>query len=67
VIAFGKKEAGFYTKSGELPIDYLPKTGNPKAAVWSRFIALELVLADILQMSKVRAEYAIKGDRGNAK
>jgi hypothetical protein len=44
VIAFGKKKAGFYTKSGESPADYVPKPGDPKAAAWSRFIALELVL-----------------------
>jgi hypothetical protein len=67
VIAFGKKEAGFYTKSGESPADYVPKPGDPKAAAWSRFLALELVLADILQMSKVRAEYGIRSGRGKAK
>src|SRR5262249_1614977 len=67
VIAFGKKETGFYTKSGESSADYVPKPGDPKAAAWSRFIALELVVADILQMSKVRAEYGIKGGRGKAK
>jgi hypothetical protein len=49
VIAFGKKEAAFYTKSGESRGDYVPKPGDPKAAAWSRFIALELVLADMLQ------------------
>jgi hypothetical protein len=32
VIAFGKKEAGFYTKSGESRADYLSKPGDPKAA-----------------------------------
>ena len=57
VIAFGKKEAAFNTKMGESRADYLPKPGDPKAAAWSRFIALELILADTLQMSKVRAEY----------
>src|SRR5262249_43404064 len=67
VIAFGKKEAGFDAKSGESPSDYLPKPGDPKAAVWSRFIALELVLADMLQMSEVRAEYGIKSGRGRAR
>ena len=67
VIAFGKKEAGFYTKSGESPADYIPKTGDTNAAAWSRFIALELVLADILQMSEVRAAYGIQGGRGKAK
>ena len=67
VIAFGKKEAAFYTKSGESPADYLPKPGDPKAAAWSRFIALELVLADVLQMSEVRAEYGIESGRGRAK
>jgi hypothetical protein len=63
VIAFGKKEATFYTKSGDSPWDYLPKPGDPQAAAWSRFIALELVLADLLQMSEVRAEYGIKSRR----
>ena len=54
VIAFGKKEAAFNTKMGESRADYLPKPGDPKAAAWSRFIALELVLADMLQMSELR-------------
>jgi hypothetical protein len=67
VIAFGKKEATFYAKSGETPSDYAPKPGDPKAAVWSRFIALELVLADMLQMSEVRAAYGIKSRRGSTK
>ena len=67
VIAFGKKEATFYAKSGESPSDYLPKPGDPNAAAWSRFIALELVLADMLQRSEVRAEYGIKSGRGRAK
>jgi hypothetical protein len=67
VIAFGKKEATFYTKSGESPSDYVPKPGDPKAAVWSRFIALKLVLAEMLQMSDVRAEYGIKSGRGSGK
>ena len=49
VIAFGKKEATFNIKRGESRADYLPKPGDPKAAAWSRFIALELVLADMLQ------------------
>jgi hypothetical protein len=55
VIAFGKKEAAFYIKSGESRADYLPKPGDPKAAAWSRFIALELVLADMLQMAELKA------------
>jgi hypothetical protein len=59
VIAFGKKEATFNIKRGESRADYLPKPGDPKAAAWSRFIALELVLADMLQMSEVRAEYSV--------
>jgi hypothetical protein len=67
VIAFGKKGAAFNVKRGESRSDYLPKPGDPKAAAWSRFIALELVLADMLQMSKVRAEYGIKSSRGRAK
>ena len=67
VIAFGNKKSAFYTKSGQSPTDYLPKPGDPKAAVWSRFIALELVLADMLQMSEVRAEYGIKSGRRTGK
>jgi hypothetical protein len=67
VIAFGKQEATFYAKSGESPSDYVPKPGDPKAAAWSRFIALELVLADLLKMSEVRAEYGIDSGRGSAK
>jgi len=66
VIAFGKKEATFYVRSGESLSDYLPKPGDPNAAAWSRFIALDLVLADLLQMSKVRAEYGIKSGRGRS-
>ena len=54
VITFGKKEAAFYTRSIESRADYLPKPGDPKAAEWSRFIALELVLADMLQLSKLK-------------
>jgi hypothetical protein len=67
VIAFGDKECTFYTKSGESPSDYLPRPDDPKAAAWSRFIALELVLADMLNTSEVRAEYGTKSGRGRAK
>jgi len=67
VIAFGKKEAAFNTKIGESPIEYLPEPGDPKAGAWSRFIALELVLADMLQMSEVRAEYGIESNGVRAK
>jgi hypothetical protein len=59
VIAFGKKEAAFNIKRGESRADYLPKPGDPRAAAWSRFIALELVLADMLQMSEVRPESSV--------
>ena len=59
------KEAAFNTKIGESRAVYLPKPGDPKAAAWSRFIALELVLADMLQMSEVMAEYGIKSGRHN--
>ena len=55
VVAVGKKEAAFYTKSGKSRADYLPEPGDPKAAAWSRFIALELVLADMLQMAELKA------------
>jgi hypothetical protein len=54
VIAFGEKEAAFYIKNGESRADYLPKPDDPKATAWSRFIALELVLADLLQMSELK-------------
>jgi len=64
VIAFGKKEAAFNIKMGRSRTDYLPKPGDPQASAWSRFIALELVLADMLRMSEVRAEYGIKSDQG---
>jgi hypothetical protein len=52
VIAFGKKVAAFNTKIGETRADYLPKPGDPKGAAWSRFIALELALTDMLQKSE---------------
>jgi hypothetical protein len=67
MITFGKKSAAFYAKSGESPSDYLPKPGDPKATAWSRFIALELVLSDMLKMSAVRAEYGIRSPRDNAR
>jgi hypothetical protein len=54
VIAFGKKEAAFYIKNGESKADYLPKPDDPKAAVWSRFIALELILGDMLKVSELK-------------
>ncbi len=54
VIAFGKKEAAFNTKMGESRADYLLNPGDLKAAAWSRFIALELILADMLQMSELK-------------
>ena len=54
VIAVGKKEAAFYTKTGESRFDYLPKPGDPKASAWSRFVALELVFADMRQMREIK-------------
>jgi hypothetical protein len=53
-ITFGKKEAVFNTKIGESRADYLPKPGDPKASAWSRFIALELVLGDMLRTSELK-------------
>lgn len=50
-IAFGRKEVAFYTKPGESAADCIPKPDDPKAASWSRFMALELVLADMLDTS----------------
>ena len=67
VIAFGKKRARFNIRQGESRADYLPKPGDPRAAAWSRFIALELVLADLLDMAEVRAGYGIKSGRDRAK
>ena len=54
VIGFGKKSATFNIKSGESRDDYLPKPGDPQAAAWSRFVALELVLTDLLQTSEIK-------------
>lgn len=54
VIAFGKREAAFYTATGESRAAYLPKPGDAKAGAWSRFIALELVLADMLRSSELK-------------
>jgi hypothetical protein len=54
VIGFGKKEAGFNMRMGESRSDYLPKPGQPNAAAWSRFVALELVLADMLEIPELR-------------
>jgi hypothetical protein len=48
VIGFGKKSAAFHRRPGATPIDYLPKPGDPQAAAWSRFVALELVLTHML-------------------
>jgi hypothetical protein len=48
VIGFGKKSATFNLQWGESPLDYLPKPGDPQAAAWSRFVALELVLTQLL-------------------
>jgi hypothetical protein len=67
VIAFGKKRARFNIRQGESRADYLPKPGDPRAAAWSRFIALDLVLADLLDMAEVRAEYGIRSGRDRAK
>jgi len=54
VVGFGKKSATFHVKMGESRLDYLPKPGDPQAAAWSRFVALELVLTDLLQTSEIK-------------
>jgi hypothetical protein len=54
IIGFGKKAVAFHIKMGESPIDYLPKPGTPQAAAWSRFLALQLVLTDLLQTSEIK-------------
>jgi hypothetical protein len=56
IIGFGKKSATFHTKMGESRIDYLPKPGDPQASAWSRFVALELVLTDLLQTSESKGK-----------
>jgi hypothetical protein len=49
IIGFGKKTATFNIKPEESRIDYLPNAGDQQAAAaWSRFVALELVLTDVL-------------------
>jgi hypothetical protein len=55
-IGFGTKQAAFNTKVGKTRADYLPSRADPKAAVWSRFIALELVLTDMLQKSELKVK-----------
>jgi hypothetical protein len=54
MIGFGNKEASFNMRMGESRSDYLPKPGQPNASAWSRFIALELVLAEMLGVPELR-------------
>jgi hypothetical protein len=54
LIGFGQKQTTFNFKIGESPTDYLPKAGDPSAAAWSRFVALELVLGQMLQESEFK-------------
>jgi hypothetical protein len=54
MIGFGQKQATFNFRIGESPTDYLPKAGDPSAAAWSRFVALELVLSQMLQESEFK-------------
>jgi hypothetical protein len=56
IIEFGKKSATFNIKMGKTPIDYLPKLGDPQAAAWSRFVALELVLTDLFRSSGTKGK-----------
>jgi len=54
-IAFGKKAAIFNLKNvGDARLEYLPAPGESKAAAWSRFVALELVLNDLLAKSELK-------------
>jgi hypothetical protein len=53
-IDFGQKSATFHFKIGESPLDYLPKPGDPQAAAWSRFVALERVLIDLIESSQIK-------------
>jgi hypothetical protein len=56
VIGFGKKSATFHLKMGTSQIDYIPKPGDAQAAAWSHFVALELVLTDLLQTSEIKGK-----------
>jgi hypothetical protein len=56
VIGLGKKSATFRIKMGTSRIDYIPKSGDPQAAAWSRFVALELVLTDLLRTSEIKGK-----------
>jgi hypothetical protein len=53
-IGFGNKEAEINFKVGETPGDYRPKPGDPAAGAWSRFLALQYVLADLLGIAELR-------------
>jgi hypothetical protein len=50
-ISFGKKSSGLNTSRGNLA-DSAPKADDPKAAEWSRFVVLTLVLEDMLKRGK---------------
>ena len=54
IIGFGDRLATFNIEMGKSPIDYLPKAGDPNAGAWSRFVALELALADILHAAELK-------------
>ena len=55
LIRFDKKNAMFSLKNLTDPrTDYLPKPGDAKAAAWSRFVAVELFLADLLRASEIK-------------
>lgn len=53
-IQFGKKAVEFRMAPGKTQADYLPEKGDPNPAAWSRFVALELVLTDLLDMAEAR-------------
>lgn len=56
-IAFGKKAAFFNLKNvGDTRAEYLPAPGDAKAAAWSRFVALELALNDVLAKSELKEQ-----------
>ena len=56
MIEFGEKRAEFMIKLGQSRIDYLPKPGDPKAAAWSRFVAVELFLMDMFRTTETKGQ-----------
>jgi hypothetical protein len=41
-------------KIGETPLAYRPKPGDPKAAAWARFMAVQHALAELLGIEELK-------------